>query len=99
MPKMLWVDPRPDLEEDHEAWQQVLRRATFQGFEVMALLHGLRQYGARLSRTQGGYKISPRYRREGGGWTDNQEWLVDRAWHLVPAADKLEKVLTIPRGD
>lgn len=43
-----WLDPRPDLHEDHALWVRVLAAAWQDGQELHGLLHGLRCGGARL---------------------------------------------------
>lgn len=51
------ADPRPDIEEDHQLWDAVLRAAWARGRgdnPIYGLLHGLRCGGARLTKKENG---------------------------------------------
>lgn len=60
----IWVDPRPDLKDDHPLWNRLLQ-LTFgitddkESFEICGVLNGIRCGGTLLVKSKNGYKFQP----------------------------------------
>ena len=74
------LDPRPDIEADHEDWVDMLQNCLVwaglkDGKKLWGVLHGLRCGGARIQRVKGelGYKLLP----------GNEDWKQEAEWQRI----------------
>lgn len=74
------LDPRPDIEADHEDWVDMLQNCLVwaglkDGKKLWGVLHGLRCGGARIQRVKGelGYKLLP----------GNEDWKQEAKWQRI----------------
>lgn len=86
------LDPRPDIEADHEDWVDMLQNCLVwaglkDGKKLWGVLHGLRCGGARIQRVKGklGYKLLP----GNEDWKQEAEWQRIRKEHLDGVKDDL----------
>jgi hypothetical protein len=86
------LDPRPDIEADHEDWVDMLQNCLVWaglkgGKKLWGVLHGLRCGGARIQRVKGelGYKLLP----GNEDWKQETDWQRIRKEHLDPVRDDL----------
>ena len=89
------LDPRPDIEADHEDWVDMLQNCLVwaglkDGKKLWGVLHGLRCGGARIQRMKGelGYKLLP----GNEDWKQEAEWQRIRKEHLDGVRDDLVKL-------
>jgi len=85
-PPPIWEDPRPDLAEDHAAWDRLLRMAHDRNEDVCSVLAVLRAAGARLERGATGWMIRP------GEWP-RAEYEEFRKEYLTPRKDEISELL------
>lgn len=64
------LDPRPDLAKDSTDWEYILSFADNFNGNVYGRLHFLRCGGARIERTQSGYRLQQ----------GTEEWVTPKAW-------------------
>lgn len=87
------LDPRPDIEADHEDWVDMLQNCLVwaglkDGKKLWGVLHGLRCGGARVQRnpkSELGYKLLP----GNEDWKQEAEWQRIRKEHLDGVKDDL----------
>ena len=84
-------DPRPDLKEDADLWNKVLKAAEKLKGEVYGILHGFRIKGAKLKLKDSGIVMEPRK----SGWENEQEWKSDRKKWLLPHKEKIKEIFNI----
>ncbi|ACL69109.1 hypothetical protein [Halothermothrix orenii] len=84
-------DPRPDLSEDSELWQTVLKEAEKQDKQVYSNLHGCRCGGARLKTEKGQLKLIPAIGPD-QFWKNKEEWDQDRKEFLLPYASDIKEI-------
>jgi len=84
-------DPRPDLKEDHDYWQAVLKEAEKLDKQIYSNLHGFRCAGCRLKIEGDGLRLFPAV-GPGQQWKDKREWIQDRQEHLLPYAKEIKEI-------
>jgi len=84
-------DPRPDLEDDTELWQLVLKEAKKVGSQLYGNLHGYRCSGANLKRKGNNLKLITKH-LIGNEWKNKQEWLKDREEYLLPYKEEITEI-------
>ncbi|MHB0857839.1 MAG: hypothetical protein ACYC5M_09745 [Anaerolineae bacterium] len=89
MVPLCWLDPRPDLDEDHRLWMALLEAAIARadaGGEPFWTLHGFRCLGARLTVSGRGTLLMD------AGEMEAQAYRWSRAQYLTPMLDVLKVV-------
>lgn len=89
-------DPRPDLAEDSELWQELLgicHRRYGQNTELFEILRGMRCCGLRIKQGQTGYVLRPEIGDH--GFMDMAEYETMRDKYLVPYKQQIAEMLII----
>lgn len=99
-PPPIWLDPRPDLKEDHEAWSKLLRMACLMdppevGVPLCGLLNGLRCGGTRLKKnSKAKWILRPDIDPTGRtAWSSREEYEEIREKYVVPEGERIAKLL------
>jgi|SRR5690606_8310573 len=89
------VDPRPDLTEDHEAWNRLLQLALDKhGEDLAGVLHGFRCGGTRLRQGKRGYVLRPDIDPTGArAWLSVEEYEEMRDKYLAPWRNEVAALL------
>jgi hypothetical protein len=79
------IDPRPDLEEDHHLWKQLLTIAHSKDEELAKVLHGLRCGGTRIKKENKRYVLRPDIDPTGRvAWETEEDYRELRDKYLKP---------------
>lgn len=90
----LITDPRPDLKEDHQLWEDLLLRATLHSEELAGHLHGLRGGGTRIRKAKGWYVLRPDIDPTGRvAWERKEDYEELRDKYLKPHLDVIVQLL------
>ncbi|MCF8002008.1 MAG: hypothetical protein K9K76_09150 [Halanaerobiales bacterium] len=86
-------DPRPDIKEDHNLWQLVLKKAEKTSKQLYGNLHGFRIAECRLVLAENGLNLVP----DGainkiGEWKNKTEWQQDRQKYLIPFKKEIRNI-------
>lgn len=84
-------DPRPDIEQDSELWNQLLNLEVAIKHNVSWILHGFRCQGTLLVKQNGQYVLRPLIGEN--GWRSVEEYKKYRDIYLVPQRDKIATAL------
>ncbi len=86
-------DPRPDLTEDTELWQEALRVAAYTDHSVYGVLHGARCIGGKLEHTEGELRLLPRYGDPKiTGIRGEEDWEEIRSRWLLPCKEQITSI-------
>ena len=84
-------DPRPDLTEDSQLWEKVLRNAATKDNKVYSILHGFRCGGAKLEIKNNKVNMKPRI-GEKYLWQSQDEYDKDRKEWLMPLRESISEI-------
>ena len=84
-------DPRPDLEEDHELWQLVLKEAEKIDRQVYGNLHGFRCAGCQLEIKDNQLTLIPGQALK-NYYQDKNKWQQDRQEYLLPYVKEIKQI-------
>lgn len=89
------IDPRPDLQDDHEHWTKLLNLAMNKyGDGLAGILHGFRCGGTRLKRGRNGYVLRPDVDPTGTvAWPTVEEYEEMRDKYLAPWREEVTALL------
>ncbi|MCF8001701.1 MAG: hypothetical protein K9K76_07600 [Halanaerobiales bacterium] len=84
-------DPRPDLKEDSQLWQKVLKTAEKIDKKAYYILHGFRCGGAKLKTENGEITMISRTGRK-HLWQSKKEYMKDRKKWLIPLRKSISEI-------
>ncbi len=87
-------NPRPDLEEDSQLWEQVLKTAEKIDFKVYSILHGFRCGGAKLIIKNNQLLLNPRFGKQ-HEWKNPNDWKQDRQDYLILHKETIKSIFEV----
>jgi len=84
-------DPRPDLTEDSQLWEKILKIAEARDEKAYNILHGFRCGGAKLEVKNNKVIMQPRI-GENHLWQSQQEYNKDRKEWLMPLRESIGEI-------
>ena len=84
-------DPRPDLKEDSQLWEKILKIAEGIDEKAYHILHGFRCGGAKLEIKNGKINMKPRIGKN-HLWQSQMEYNKDRKEWLMPLRESIGEI-------